>query len=793
MPEPVWLVSMSTDHGKLSREAAKRRKLYASLSVQNFQVEEYLGDGWQIDRNLKFKTRLRKQRNPDEIIENRVWLLFYLLGYPSISTGRTFKVRIDRKGADPLYKQIDVLAKDDETVIVAECKASERIRRKSLQKDIEEFSNLKGPIANAIKKHYGNDFKPKIVWLFVTSNIVWSDPDRQRAAGENIRIITERELRYYMQIADHLRSAARFQFLAEFLKDQRIPELEGTKVPAIRGKLGGRRFYCFVSTPKQMLKISFVNHRSLNDPDGAPTYQRLVSRTRLRQISKFIHAGGFFPTNILVNFTSSVRFEQIAKDEETNVAFGQLYLPCRYRSAWVIDGQHRLYGFAPLDDRALSQNIMVVAFEGLDKAQEANLFVTINHEQKSVPKTLLDDLEGELKWGSEVPTERIGAVGARLIGLLNIDMDEPLYGRVTQQGIPATEKTCLTVPALKDGIRRSGLIGRAILNRKEYEPGPLSGTNDYETLDRARAVLNAYFGLLAAARPNEWEAGRQGYLCTNVSIQAYLALLSVVISYMESNKGLSSRELSSQELVAEVEEYLDPILSWLEGATPAQMESEFKVQFGSGGPREYYYRLCRLIKSIFSDFAPEGFADWEQEQSTERVADADHKLKKLNIQVQKFIFDRLKDKYGVEKDAYWYKGVTDKKIMERAYAKSLDEEDDERLPLENYLDFIEYKMIVENKLHWHMYKPVFDIAELGEKGRAKNLRWMGRVNELRRIAAHPTESRLYRVQDFEYIEWVFGEFMSRLADYEGRQEAGFGEAIGSLPGTDSTEKSEQTT
>ena len=39
---------------------------------------------------------------------------------------------------------------------------------------------------------------------------------------------------------------------------------------------------------------------------------------------------------------------------------------------------------------------MVVAFERLDKPEEANLFVTINHEQKSVPKTLLDDLEGEL-------------------------------------------------------------------------------------------------------------------------------------------------------------------------------------------------------------------------------------------------------------------------------------------------------------------------------------------------------------------------------------------------------------
>lgn len=765
MSEGKWLVSMSTDHSKLSREAAKRRRSYALISIKKALVEDHLADGWEIDKELKSRMRMRKNRTPDESIENRVWFLLFLLGYPQISSGRNFKIKIERKGAEPVHKQIDVLAKDGETVIVAECKASERTRRRSLQKDIEEFANLKGPISNAIKKHYGNVFKPKIIWLFVTNRIVWSEPDKQRAAGENIRVITERELRYYTQIADHLRGAARFQFLAEFLKDQKIPEMEGKKVPAIRGKLGEQRFYCFVSTPKQMLKIAFVNHRSLNDPDGAPAYQRLVSRTRLQQISRFIHAGGYFPTNILVNFTSNVRFEQIAKDEETNVAFGHLYLPCRYRSAWVIDGQHRLYGFAPLGERFLSQNIMVIAFEGLAKAQEANLFVTINHEQKSVPKTLLDDLEGELKWGSDVPSERIGAISARLIGLLNIDLEEPLYGRVTQQGIRATEKTCLTVPALKDGIRRSGLIGRAILNRKEYEPGPLSGTNDSETLDRARSVLNSYFGLLLAANPTEWDQGRQGHLCTNVAMQAYLILLSSVISYMESNKGLAARELSSQELVGEVEEYLDPILSWLSKATPTKMESKFKVQFGSGGPREYYFRLCSLIKSAFSDFEPEGFEEWEQEQSTERVSETDRKLRELNIRVQKFIFDRLKELYGIDHDAYWNKGVIDKKIKMRAYEKSLDVEDEDRLPLEHYLDFIEYKKIVENKVHWPMFKPVFDIAEPGEKGISKNIRWMDRVNDIRRIPAHPTESRSYRIQDFEYIDWIYDEFVRRLSEF----------------------------
>ena len=548
--------------------------------------------------------------------------------------------------------------------------------------------------------------------------------------------------------------------------------MENVRVPAVRGKLGGKVFYSFVSTPKQMLKIAFVNHRSLNDPTGAPSYQRLVSRTRLRQISRFIYDGGFFPTNILVNFGSKCRFEHVAKDDDTNVVFGNLYLPCRYRSVWIIDGQHRLYGYAPLSDKHLNQNIMVVAFEQLRTEEEANLFVTINHEQKSVPKTLLDDLEGELKWGSVHPTERIGAISARLIGLLNNDFGEALYGRVTQQGITPTEKTCLTVPALKDGLRRSGLVGEAILKQKEYEPGPLCETNDLGTLERARSVLNSYFQLLVTSNPGQWEAGRKGHLCTNVSLQAYLKLLSAIIDYMESNKGFSARELDPNELIAEIEEYMDPILRWLGDASASQMEKEFKVQFGSGGPREYYFRLCKMIRNIFSDFAPDGFDEWTEEQSEDRIFEANRKLMDLNVHIQKYIFDTFKQLYGKEKNAYFEKGVLDTNIKGRAYQTSQGTEIEDRLPLEHYLNFIDYKNIVENKTHWPLFKSVFNIPQPGEKGLAKNIRWMDRINELRRIPAHATERRHYKTDDFDYIDYFHEEFMSRVLSANGSSEYG---------------------
>ncbi|MDE2925452.1 MAG: DGQHR domain-containing protein, partial [Acidobacteriota bacterium] len=625
-----------TGRPQLNREATKRRKTFNYLTVKRSDVDDFISKGWEMDKELKIKVRLKRPKGIDKQLEDRLWMFFFKVGYPELNEGRKFTVQIKRHNVPPIRKQIDVFAKDDETVVVAECKASTTLGRRSLQKDIEEFANLKGAIANSIKKHFGPSFKPKIIWLFVTENIIWSQPDKIRAAGENIRIVTERELRYYVQISNHIGSAARYQFLAEFLKNQDIPELAEKTVPAIRGKLGGRKFYSFVTTPKDLLKISFVNHRSLNDPGGVPSYQRLVSRTRLRQVAQFINNRGFFPTNILVNFISSVRFDSIKKNKLADVTFGTLYLPNRYRSVWIIDGQHRLYGFTDAEEQHLSQNIVVIAFEKLSREDEANLFVTINHEQKSVPKTLLDDLEGDLKWGSDKPHERIGAIAARLINALNGDVGEAFYNRVVQQGITATEKTCLTIPGLKIGIKRSGLIGKVNRRPKVYLLGPFSGATDQETLERARSAINSYFALIRDNGAVHWQKGRSGFLCTNISIQAYLLLFSALIEYMESSMGVDTKQLRPKEIVLGIDKYLEPVLKFLSGADEVQMERRFKVQYGSGGPREYFYRLCRLVKQNFSSFSPAGMDDWEEEQSEENIAIADKKLKDINIEVQKY-------------------------------------------------------------------------------------------------------------------------------------------------------------
>ena len=708
-------LDVHTDQAEAKREYSSRRKPDEYRSVPHAGANVLLAQGWSEHRRFKTRIRLRRPRTDDELLENQVWCLLYNLGYREISRGRNFQVPIRRPGAEVLYKRVAVLARDEETVLVVECKSWETMGERSLEPDIAEFGSLKSPLSTVINRHYGSSVKPKIVWILVTNNIVWSEPDKNRAQEESIRRVTERELEYYEQLARHLGPAARFQILAEFLEGQKIPALADRKVPAIRGKLGGQVYYSFVTTPKDLLKIAFINHRTLNDPNALPAYQRLLTRSRVNRIEKYISSGGFFPTNLLLNLKAKPRFDIVKADRDTGVTYGYLYLPDEYKSAWVIDGQHRLYGYSRLAESFLGQNLLVVAFDRLATDQEAKLFVTINHEQKSVPRTLLDDLQGDLSWGSDVPRERLGALAARLIGQLDNDFGGPFYRRVVREGIRATTHTCLTIPALRLGLQQSRLLGEAGL-RSHYAPGPLTGPTDDDTVERGRRFLSVFFGRIRRANPELWDRGRDGFLCTNVSVQGFLLLAASLIQHWGEVEGTEVRELSPEQLLEEMATYLSPIEEKLKAADEAWARRHLQVKYGSGGHRQYHYRLCRMVRERHTRFSPSGYDVWREEQSEERRDTAERQLKDIATEVHSVVFDMLRREYGDDK--YFEDGIPTTQMKVGAYQRQ--QEDPRRLSLDSYLDFIDYRKVVETREHWPLFKEAFDIPEKGDRGRAKN-------------------------------------------------------------------------
>lgn len=97
----------------------------------------------------------------------------------------------------------------------------------------------------------------------------------------------------------------------------------------------------------------------------------------------------------------------------------------------------------------------------------------------------------------------------------------------------------------------------------------------------------------------------------------------------------------------------------------------------------------------------------------------------------------------------------------KAYERQQEDAPEKQLELDAYLDFIDKKKIIEKSENWTAFKPYFDIPLPGEKGYAKNLKWMDRLNELRRIVAHP-HKRAFKSDDLAFLEWIKGAFEEKL-------------------------------
>ncbi|MGI5981746.1 MAG: DGQHR domain-containing protein [Dysosmobacter sp.] len=109
-------------------------------------------------------------------------------------------------------------------------------------------------------------------------------------------------------------------------------------------------YYSFSIEPEKLLKIGYVLHRSEANSSMMPTYQRLIKKSRLTAVRKFINEEhGYFPNSIIISIDSKkpLQFDRSEKQVPNAVAdLGILHLPQQYRSAFIIDGQHRLYGYS---------------------------------------------------------------------------------------------------------------------------------------------------------------------------------------------------------------------------------------------------------------------------------------------------------------------------------------------------------------------------------------------------------------------------------------------------------------
>lgn len=762
--EEVAMGPFASDEASRRSEYRKRKTQYIEETITTADLEEYKANGWSVARtNKSGKHRVRKIKPIDQLLEDEAWCILHQLGYKHLNVGRNFKVPLGAAEGAPT-KQIDVLAYDDSSVVIFECKSAEKRSTKQLGPAIHEFAGLRKQISNALRKHFGGELKQKIIWAFVTKNIVWSEKDLDRAKEANIEVISDTDIAYFAEISKRIGKAARYQFQAEFLKSSKAHE--GIKVFALRTNLAGEKAYCFFAPARKILPLSFVNHRDLRDPESSPSYQRLVQRARLQKIGDYLKGGGFFPNSIIVNFQDEAQFDQLKPSDDDGISAGILTLPRNYKSIMIIDGQHRLYGYTQIEEET-APDLQFLAFDRISVAKETRLFSDINYEQKNVSRKLLDEIAGELNLNSKDRNEQMRAISSRTFDLMRSDITGPLGDKIAGADMSTSEGAELTLPNLNNAVRNSRLLGY-VRNKKGGEPeffqGALSWTDPKTAIDKLFRLLTSYFSLFQKASPERWEAGKEGVFPRNIPVAGLIQLLADLITDFQTRTSEDPRMKEPEELIEEVGEALTPLLTFFAEADVGELYTRFKTQFGTRGPNEFQRKARFLIHESIPKFNPPGLEQQLKDYSKARTQTGDRLTRLIQECILTEVTERLKKKYGSNPDY-----LVDAGLPTDDYGKLTTRQQDHRkqyneiLPLETFIDFIKWKQIVKRPENWPLVEDVvaFNIENKGNPSRDALISWFQEMNNIRRIPAHPFGREHYSDQEIGILRFVYHELKNR--------------------------------
>lgn len=637
----------------LKKARLARSKRTTSRRIRDNELPAFESKGWESVSSYKNGDVKIEKRIPfDEEFENRVWLMLCAMGFKKMNRDNSFNIGYSK--SDPgLTKQIDVFAMDEETILIFECKTAKKQKTSAFLDEIGEFADKIEGIRQSLFKQFGKGRQIRFVWA--TANYNLGSQDEARLNQAKMAYFREEDVEYFTELAKHLGESAKYQLLGKLFSKQKIPEMPET-VPAIKGFMGKHTYYSFSIEPERLLKIAFVLHRSDANYNLMPTYQRVIKKSRLKEIREFVEQGGYFPNSIIISIENKrggknkeLQFDEVsAKATDSNVKLGILHLPQLYCSAYIIDGQHRLYGYTGTQ-YAKSNTIPVVAFENLERAEQVRLFMEINQNQKQVPLNLRNTLNASLLYDSPNPIEcRIG-LRSKIAQQLGEDPNSPLFNHVIVGENKRNDYRCVTLESIDKGLRDGHLLTDFGKDGSVIRQGLLDSyekSNDY-AYGRLIPFLYSAFDFLKEELPEEWEKGQsnQGLLTNNTGIYALIHCFSDIVEFLQSKKEIDTRTVSDNQLIDSCHPYLQAIVDFYKTMTD-EMAVAIRDNYGGNGSRDHWRYLQKGIREQFSPFNPDGLDNWWEDHSKARNKPAQQRLEVIDVRVREITKAGLFELFG---------------------------------------------------------------------------------------------------------------------------------------------------
>jgi len=733
--------------------ARAKMKSFAQKSVPPRDGAAAVQEGWTILKAGKTSVRLRKQKDGHELLKDRVWSLLYKMQMDFMSSSEGALIKSASSEASDL--RVDVVAIDNEVCLAIQCISQDSFRRSStFARVLENLCSARERLSKNVGKMWPLGHKRNVVLALFIENVQLQDKEREVAQSQNVIIFDEQDLDYYEKLNAHIATAAKYQLYADLLQGKTVPGL-AIRVPAVRTRMGPLACYTFPISPEYLLKIAYVSHRSKGKASDVHTYQRMLTKVRLQKIREYISSRGIFPTNIVINvdkrFMSFQRVRQEGSSDESDASglLGWLTIKPAYKSAWVIDGQHRLFAYSG-HEYAKTGHLSVLAFEGITPSAQAKLFVDINAKQKSVKSSLLQELFAELHWDADSPTTRVQAIISKAVQTLGAEKDSPFLGRIQTADLSKDNLRCISLASVFRSLERHGFFIEEEQHNEVVRPGPFWAGNNDKTLNRTVFFVKSWFREIANAAPDWWNAGAGdgGGLAMNDSVVACVNVLHSVLQHLQKNRQPLAR-MDKDALWALVLPYAKALGAYL-ASFSGDARQKYRDLRGSQGQTTRARRAQQALKESFPAFDPSGLEDFLSREKEQTNLKGKAIIDRLEVLIKKMVLQELKQEFGDQGDEWWLQGIP-KAVRLEAVTRS-EKDDKQRGAREAYFDLIDYRTIVQGQ--WQLFQPLFGFGKKNEN-KERATKWMVDLNDMRKVVAHSssgislTMEQLAELQNYE--------------------------------------------
>lgn len=304
------------------------------------------------------------------------------------------------------------------------------------------------------------------------------------------------------------------------------PTQNSITFPVIEARQPIGVFYIGVMSARDVCDITFYDVRRIEGEREIENYlgiQRPLNKKRVKDIKEYVQTtDASFPTSIIIavdqenaSLSKDRRMMTLSSPANANNRKADTEF---LKIARVLDGQHRIEGLSEYKGSDFFVNVAV--FIGMDLADQANVFSTVNLAQTKVNKSLAYDLFGLARHRSPQKSCHLVAV------MLNEGKDSPFRNRIKRLGV-ATEgrfDEMITQATLVESILNPYISTHPNRDREKIRRGselPLLNAEDSRQLifrnmfirerevDIARVVSN-YFASVSKRWPKAWENSGEG-------------------------------------------------------------------------------------------------------------------------------------------------------------------------------------------------------------------------------------------------------------------------------------------